>query len=223
VNGLELTGRARTHVVAVETSGALHKNAVAPFLALCRAARAAGFELRAISSFRDFDRQLIIWNAKYNGERALLDDAGRPLEPLGMAPQERIEAILRWSALPGASRHHWGTDLDLIDVRAIPPDYSVQLIPAEFQPGGPFAAAFDWLQAHAARFGFFRPFRGELSGVGAEPWHFSFAPEAMNARRDLSPGVLREALETAPLAGKETVLAQLPQLHARYVAAIDWP
>ena len=38
-----------------------------------------------------------------------------------LSPAERIEAILRWSALPGASRHHWGTDLDLIDAHAIQP------------------------------------------------------------------------------------------------------
>ncbi len=224
MNALELTGRTRSHVVtASNTSATLHKNAVAPFQALCRAARAAGFELRAISSFRDFDRQLTIWNGKYTGERPLADEAGLPLDSARLAPRERIAAILRWSALPGASRHHWGTDLDLIDVLAIPADYSVQLTAAEFLPGGPFAAVFDWLQAHAARFGFFRPFRGELSGVAAEPWHFSFAPEAMRAHRDLTLEVLNEALATAQLCGREAVLADLAQLHARYVAAIDWP
>ena len=55
--------------------------------------------------------------------------------------RERIEAILPWSALPGASRHHWGTDVDLIDRKATPPGYRVQLTPEEFEPGGPFAAA----------------------------------------------------------------------------------
>jgi LAS superfamily LD-carboxypeptidase LdcB len=230
VNALELTGRARTHVVALATTpaaaqipGILHEHAVRPFLALCRAARAAGFELQAISSFRDFERQLGIWNAKYKGERALLDAAGLPLDGERLQPAERIDAILGWSALPGASRHHWGTDLDLIDRRAIPATQTVQLTPAEFAPGGPFAALADWLEVHAARFGFFRPFRGVLSGVRAEPWHFSFAPEAERARRALTPEVLREALESAPLLGKEVVLAQLERLHARYVVAIDWP
>jgi hypothetical protein len=62
-----------------------------------------------------------------------------------------------------------------------------------------------------------------LSGVQAEPWHFSFAPVAETARRALGPAVLRDALASAHLQGKEHVLARLDELHARYVAAIDWP
>ena len=83
----------------------------------------------------------------------------------------------------------------------------MQLTPEEFAPGGPFAALAEWLEVNAARFGFFRPFRGVLSGVQPEPWHFSFAPIAENARRGLSPAVLHEALAAAPLLGKEQVLA----------------
>jgi len=39
----------------------------------------------------------------------------------------------------------------------------------------------------------------------------------------LKPAVLRETLEGATLSGKEQVLERLDELHARYVAAIDWP
>ena len=81
----------------------------------------------------------------------------------------------------------------------------------------------EWLEVNAARFGFFRPFRGELSGVQPEPWHFSFAPIAEKARRSLGPAVLRAAIAGAPLLGKEAVLARLDELHARYVATIDLP
>jgi len=59
--------------------------------------------------------------------------------------------------------------------------------------------------------------------VEPEPWHFSFAPIAENARRALTPAVLREAIVAAPLLGKEEVLARLDELHTRYVASIDWP
>jgi hypothetical protein len=59
--------------------------------------------------------------------------------------------------------------------------------------------------------------------VQAEPWHFSFAPVAETARRALSPSVLRAALAAAPLQGKDQVMSRLEELHARYVAAIDWP
>jgi LAS superfamily LD-carboxypeptidase LdcB len=224
LNALELTGQARTHVVAAPDLGtALHVHVIAPFMNLRRAARAAGIDLKPVSGFRDFHRQLSIWNAKFSGDQPLYDAAGRALDASRMSPLERIGAILRWSALPGASRHHWGTDLDLIDANAAAPGYRVQLSPAEFSPPGPFAPLAEWLETHAARFGFFRPFRGVLSGVQAEPWHFSFAPVAETARRALSPSVLQAALNAAPLEGKDYVMSRLDELHARYVAAIDWP
>ena len=224
MNDGELTGQVRTHIADVsEPACALHTQVVAPWLSLRRAALADGFDLVPHSSFRDFSRQLMIWNGKFSGERPILDASGLPLDAGGLRPAERIEAILLWSALPGASRHHWGTDLDLIDRRATPPNYQVQLTPEEFARGGPYAPLAGWLEANAARFGFFRPFRGILSGVQPEPWHFSFAPLAENARRSLTPAVLRKAIVAAPLLGKEQVLERLDALHARYVTAIDWP
>ncbi|HEY3656857.1 MAG TPA: M15 family metallopeptidase [Steroidobacteraceae bacterium] len=224
MNALELTGQARTHVVAApDLDSELHAHVIAPLVNLRRAALAAGFDLKPVSGFRDFDRQLSIWNAKFSGARPLYDAAGGALDASQMSPSERIGAILRWSALPGASRHHWGTDVDLIDASAAAPGYRVQLVPEEFSPPGPFAPLAEWLETHAARFGFFRPFRGVLSGVQAEPWHFSFAPVAETARRALSPSVLRAALAAAPLQGKDQVMSRLEELHARYVAAIDWP
>jgi LAS superfamily LD-carboxypeptidase LdcB len=224
VNPDELTGQVRTHIAAVsDPACSLHEHVVVPFLNLRRAARADGFDLVPQSSFRGFSRQLAIWNGKFSGERPMLDASGRPIGTAELSVQQRVDAILLWSALPGASRHHWGTDVDLIDVRAIAPDYRVRLTPEEFAPGGPFAKLAGWLDANAARFGFFRPFRGVLSGVQPEPWHFSFAPIAENARRELSPAILHEALAAAPLLGKEEVLARLDELHARYVARIDWP
>ena len=220
----ELTGQSRTHVVSVaDPPCTLHVHVVTPFMNLHRAARADGFDLKAVSAFRDFDRQLAIWNGKFSGEKPLYDAAGRAIDASQLPPPERIAAILRWSALPGASRHHWGTDIDLIDANALAPGYRVQLSAEEYSGSGPFAPLATWLEVHAARFGFFRPYRGVLSGVQAEPWHFSFAPVAETARRALDPSVLRAALDSASVMGREHILARLTELHARYVAAIDWP
>ncbi|MGC2029188.1 MAG: M15 family metallopeptidase [Steroidobacteraceae bacterium] len=224
MNDGELTGQSRTHIADVsDPDCALHNHVVKPFLNLRRAALADGFDLVPQSSFRDFSRQLTIWNQKFSGARPMVDAAGLPLDTNKLDAAERIEAILLWSALPGASRHHWGTDVDLIDRHAVAPGFRVELTPQEFEPGGPFAALAEWLADNAARFGFFRPFRGVLSGVQPEPWHFSFAPIAENARRRLTPGVLHRAIAAAALLGKDAVLARLDELHARYVAAIDWP
>jgi LAS superfamily LD-carboxypeptidase LdcB len=224
VTPAELTGRARGHVEELDAPRCvLHVQVRTPFLRLRAAASRAGFDLVPQSSYRDFDRQLRIWNAKFNGEAAVNDLSGRPVETLALTPAQRIDAILVWSALPGASRHHWGTDIDLIDRAAIPPGYQVQLVAEEFVPSGPFGPLSAWLEANAARFGFFRPYRGVLSGVQAEAWHFSFAPLAEPARRALRVNDLRDALREAPLAGKNCVLERLEELHERYVARIDWP
>ena len=224
MNDGELTGQAQTHISDLaDPECRLHAQVAKPFLNLRRAARADGIDLVPMSSFRDFSRQLTIWNGKFSGTRPMYDATGAELDAAALAPMQRIEAILLWSALPGASRHHWGTDLDLVDRNAAAAGYQIKLTREEFAPGGPFARLDQWLEANAARFGFFRPFKGERSGVQPEPWHFSFAPIAEQARRDLSPAVLHAAIAGAPLLGKELVLARLEELHARYVARIDLP
>jgi LAS superfamily LD-carboxypeptidase LdcB len=224
VNAGELTGQVRTHVAAVaEPDCTLHTQVIAPFLNLRRAALADGIDLVPLSSFRDFSRQLDIWNAKFSGGKPLFSADGATLDALALAPQDRIDAILLWSALPGASRHHWGTDIDLIDRNAPSDGYRDKLTRETFAPGGPFAPLSQWLENHAARFGFFRPFQGLRSGVQPEPWHFSFAPIAENARRALSAAVLRSVISAAPLQGKELILGRLDELHQRYVARVDLP
>lgn len=224
MNPAELTGQARTHVSAIaDPACVLNTATIAPFLGLRRTAAAAGFDLIPVSGFRDFSRQLLIWNGKFAGERLMRDADGAPLDAGSLAPGERVDAILLWSALPGASRHHWGTDLDFIDARAVAPGYEPQLTPEEFAASGPFARLGEWLESEAPRFGFFRPFRGVRSGVRPEPWHFSFAPAAEPARRRLTPAVLHDAIAAAPLLGKEWVLPRIEELHARYVATVEIP
>lgn len=224
MNAAELTGRSGAHLAEIpELSARVHAHAITALRSLRALAKEAGFDLVPWSAFRDFERQMTIWNGKYTGERALFSPTGERLDVQAMTALERVTAILRWSALPGASRHHWGSDLDLVDRNAIPKGYAVQLTPEEFSPGGPFAALGTWLDEHAARFGFFQPFRGLRSGVQPEPWHFSFAPVAEPARRQLTPGILYATLAAAPLCGKDYVLAHIDELHARYVARIDWP
>src|SRR5262245_36612049 len=116
MNELELTGRARTHIIDLELPRCgLHYEVVAAFLSMRDAAASAAVDLQPRASFRDLNAQLSIWNAKWRGERALFDRSGQPLEYKGLQPSMLLDAILTWSALPGGSRHHWGSDLDVID------------------------------------------------------------------------------------------------------------
>jgi|SRR5580658_3599487 LAS superfamily LD-carboxypeptidase LdcB len=220
----QLTGRTRGHVLELaELQCTLQPDAARGFLALRAAALAEGIDLAAASSFRDFGRQLAIWNDKFRGRRALLDRDGSPLDPSIMTAGEIVRAILHWSALPGASRHHWGTEIDVIDGAALAQGSKPQLVPAEYAAGGPFARLDRWLAANAEDYGFFRPYDRDRGGVQPEPWHLSFAPVADAALRALTVPVLGDALRDAPLAGAEAVWPQLDDIHARYVRAVAAP
>ena len=220
MNALELTGRARTHVIEVPELGcSVHRDVVAPLLDLAAAARAeAGIELSVVSAFRDFGRQCDIWNAKWRGERALLDRSGRPLAAQGLDTDARIDAILAWSALPGASRHHWGTDLDVIDRAALPSGYRPQLVPQEYEPGGVFGRLGAWLAASIGRFGFYRPYSRDLGGVQPEPWHLRHAATARPACAALTVEVMAEAIGSAEIEGRARLLERMADIRARFVA-----
>jgi len=220
----ELTGSVRTHVQAhAEVSGVLHVAVVRPFLALRRAAAKAGIDLVAASSFRDFETQQRIWNEKWTGRRPLLDRAGVELQAVELKPLARVDAILTWSAAPGASRHHWGTDLDVYDRAAVAPGYRLRLTPDEYAPGGPFAALTAWLDEHMAEHGFYRPYQRDRGGVLPEPWHLSHWPTAREASRRLRIDTLRRAIEAAPVEGKSALLARLPRIYERYVRNVERP
>lgn len=221
---LELTGRARSHVLELaDPRCVLHRAVVGPWLALRAAAARDGIDLLPGSSFRDFGQQLRIWNAKFRGERALLDTAGEPLDAAALDEPALVEAILHWSALPGASRHHWGTEIDVIDAAALPAGQRPALVPAEYAAGGVFARLGAWLDACAGQFGFYRPYDSYRGGVQPEPWHLSYAPVARQAEALLTPELLAEALAGADLAGQGAVLARLGDIHARYVRAVATP
>ncbi|HEV7431973.1 MAG TPA: M15 family metallopeptidase [Steroidobacteraceae bacterium] len=218
---LELTGRARTHVQSVDELGCvLHPQAASALLALRGAAKKTGIELHAVSGFRDFEHQLAIWNGKFSGARALLSAQNRPLQAEELGEAERVAAILVWSALPGASRHHWGTDCDVIDRSALDRGAPVELLSTDYGPGGRYARLSSWLSAHAHHYGFFLPYDRDRGGVQPEPWHLSFAPVADPALTAMSVELLTEAVASAPLAGRDTVVAELPHLYKRYVTAV---
>ncbi|HEX9562799.1 MAG TPA: M15 family metallopeptidase [Gemmatimonadaceae bacterium] len=220
-----LSGQTETHLCSAaheEWLGArIHRDAVEPFRTLRVAAADAGFDLAILSGFRSFERQLSIWNRKATGQLAVLDSDARPLDISALDRKELVFAILRWSALPGASRHHWGTDIDVYDAAAMPPRYEVELTPAEVDAGGLFAPLHDWLDERitsASASGFFRPYDRDRNGVAPERWHLSYAPLAMTYSHAIAPKLLRQAIEPADMVLKETVLEHVEEIYERFVA-----
>jgi LAS superfamily LD-carboxypeptidase LdcB len=224
LNDLELTGRARTHVVQRDDlCAAIHPEALDAFLAMKADAAGVGIDISITSAFRDFEAQQRIWNLKWSGERPLYGPDGNLREHAALAPEALMEAILCWSALPGGSRHHWGTEIDVVDRAAMPEGYRVQLLPSEAAPGGLFYPLHCWLDEHMARYGFFRPYRTDRGGVHPEAWHLSYAPASAAALQTLTPALLAEAVRSSDMLGKDLVLERIEELHARYVANIDPP
>lgn len=166
----------------------VEKNTLQAFLLLQQEAKKAGFDLAMVSSYRDFSRQALIWNGKAKGLRDLLDASGRPLLHSQLNPQQLLEAILLWSAVPGLSRHHWGSDIDIFDASAMALN-EVQLTPAEVEAGGLCAELHRWLDdsiVNNQSFGFFRPYSNQACKVAEEKWHLSYWPVAKQMEQALS-------------------------------------
>jgi LAS superfamily LD-carboxypeptidase LdcB len=209
---------------AARIGARVHVEVVTAFLNLRAAAADEGFDLAVLSGFRNFEQQRSIWNRKAKGELAVLDSAARPIDITMLTAKALVFAILRWSALPGASRHHWGTDLDVYDAAAVPRDYEVQLVPAEVDAGGVFGPLHAWLDARIASdaaFGFLRPYDADRGGVAPERWHLSYAPVARSCARILTRDVLRETIERADLLLRDTVLHHLDEIFDRFVVNIN--
>ncbi|CAI0716567.1 D-alanyl-D-alanine carboxypeptidase family protein [Serratia marcescens] len=217
INAEMLTGRSTEHLAPLSGNHRLQPQAVNAFLAMQQAAREAGFDLQPASTFRDFDRQLAIWNGKFCGQRPVLDKDSRPIDVAPLPAAERCEAILRWSALPGASRHHWGSDLDVYDPSLLPEGKKLQLEPWEYEEGGYFAPLNQWLTAHMAEFGFYRPFTEDSGGVAVEPWHLSYRPLAQEAEHLLTPALLLAAWQDKEVAGAEWLERHLPSIFSRFI------
>ena len=219
-----LTGQDESHLCSAEVANRLtvsvHRNVVDPFDELRNAAANEGFDVAILSGFRSFGRQLSIWNRKARGELAVLDSNAQPLDITTLSDQQLVFAILRWSALPGASRHHWGTDLDVYDANARPAGYDVELIPNEYDGEGMFSPFSRWLDQRIASrtsFGFFRPYDRDRNGVAPERWHVSYGPLARDYEQMLSVDVLRRTIRAADMLLKDVALSHLDEIVDRFV------
>lgn len=202
-----------------ELNSRFHPATLAAVLDLRARAAKFDFDLRIASSFRSFERQLLIWNNKALGLRPVLDSTGAPLDVHRLSDREKVFAILRWSALPGASRHHWGSDFDVYGASCIDANYQVQLTVAETETGGPFAEFHRWLDVELQQSNcqFYRPYAEDRGGIAPEPWHLSYAPLAKNYAQLFTLDVLREQLEQVPLELKDTVLENLDEIFQCYI------
>ncbi|OEF23984.1 M15 family metallopeptidase [Vibrio rumoiensis] len=221
----QLTGLTQTHLTSVlvgEKTFLIHK-AIKPALeGLIQDARVNGFEFSIASSFRDYDRQAEIWNNKFSGQRAILDSNSQPLNPVLLTDLEKTIAIMRWSALPGASRHHWGCELDVYARNCLPKDVTLQLEPWEYQSGHQ-AEFSQWLTQALSTFEFYLPYQQDLGGVAIEPWHISHQTVSSNMLAQMTEEKLALIWKQYPFLGVETVLDNIETLYNRFITNITFP
>jgi len=151
----------------------VHQSIKQDLLNLFSTVKKDGLEIAIISSFRSFEQQLSIWNDKWQGHRPVYSRHGRLLNIDKMSDVEKYKAISLWSALPGLSRHHWGTDLDVFLAEPIQSGYKVKLMPQEFSKNGVCSELNSWMDKNLNGYGFFRPYRSFQQGISEEPWHIS--------------------------------------------------
>ena len=144
----------------------MHKEAAASFKRMKTAAAKENIAIEVVSAYRSFERQKEIFERKY-----------ADFTSDGLPPLEAIKKIIEYSTIPGTSRHHWGTDLDLIDANGSPRPQSV-LQAKHFHGDGPFCKLKEWLNENAAEFGFYEVYtnNAQRNGFKYEPWHMSYAP-----------------------------------------------
>lgn len=135
------------------------------------------------SSTRNWFSQKLIWERKW--------ELYRKRNPR-LSDREIALLILRYSSMPGTSRHHWGTDFD------------INILRNDYYESGEGKKLYTWLRANAGRFGFCQPYTaGRTSGYAEERWHWSYVPVASELQRQWN---IHFQVEPSRMAGRHSFL-----------------
>jgi LAS superfamily LD-carboxypeptidase LdcB len=151
-----------------------------------------GIDIEIVSSYRSFEHQKRIWTRKYSKYISQ-----------GFSPQVAIDKIIEYSTIPGTSRHHWGTDIDIIDgSKAKPKDV---LLTQHFKKEGIYHALKKWLDINAGDYGFYLVYTNdsERRGFKYEPWHYSYTSTSSKMLNEFLKISLKEMLLEEEIVGSE--------------------
>lgn len=158
-----LTGRG--DLTLVGNSFKLQKEVFDAFQEMKKAALKEGITIKIVSGYRSFNRQKSIWNRKYNKYIAQ-----------GLSPDAALQKIIEYSTIPGTSRHHWGTDIDIIDASVKMPKNL--LSESNYSENGVYFNLKKWMDKNAETYGFYLVYTNTTSrkGFKYEPWHYTYKP-----------------------------------------------
>ena len=186
-----IIGKSQSNLVG--DSIRLEVNTYKAFKKMEAAAKRDGIYLKIVSAYRGFERQKLIWNNKY--EKFTND--------FSLEPEKAISEIIRFSTLPGTSRHHWGTDIDIIDGNF--PDEENVLVSEKFEKDGLFYKVKNWLDNNSENFGFYLTYTNDKNrkGFEFEPWHYSYKPVSVKYYRALIKTDLKKIIQNLDINGSD--------------------
>jgi D-alanyl-D-alanine carboxypeptidase len=142
----------------------IRKEVMEKFLKMSESEKKEGINFKIVSATRNFEAQKTIWERKWTGKQKV---SGVFL-PENMNSREKAEKILKYSAMPGTSRHHWGTDVDFNSVEN------------EYWETAQGKKEYKWLLKHAHEYGFCQVYSAKgkkrPNGYEEEKWHWSYMP-----------------------------------------------
>ncbi|MBZ9627474.1 M15 family metallopeptidase [Psychroflexus sp. CAK1W] len=147
--------------------------------------------LKIVSGYRSFERQKEIWEWKF---KHFVETK---------TPAEAISEIMTYSSIPGTSRHHWGTDIDLIDESVLAPGGDL-LLREHYHGDAAFSKMKTWMKTHSSDFGFELVYTRDerRTGFNYEPWHYTYAPKAKTYLELQSRNKYRKAWNKLEFEGK---------------------
>lgn len=186
-----IIGKSQSNLVG--DSIRLEVNTYKAFKKMEAAAKRDGIYLKIVSAYRGFERQKLIWNNKY--EKFTND--------FSLEPEKAISEIIRFSTVPGTSRHHWGTDIDIIDGNF--PDEENVLVSEKFEKDGLFYKLKNWLDNNSENFGFYLTYTNDKNrkGFEFEPWHYSYKPVSVKYYRALIKTDLKKIIKSLDINGSD--------------------
>ena len=173
----------------------LEKETYSAFIKMKDAAEKDGIIIKLVSGFRDFYRQQMIWNNKYK----------KFTNEFSLDGPTAIKEIIRFSTIPGTSRHHWGTEIDIIDKNF--ENEKDLLISKKYEEGGIFNSLKKWMDKNSKRFGFYIVYDDDSNrpGFEYEPWHYTYKPVSDLYQREFLKLNLKSIISKTKVEGKEFI------------------
>lgn len=195
-----------------------HKDVISSLNALICHAATHGFEIAIASAYRSIERQALIIEEKFTGKRAVLNEQEQRIDISTLNPYQKIQKICLFSALPGLSRHHLGSDFDIYPKNLLPTNASLQLTAYEYSKDGYFYPFLVYMKQNLAKFGFYHPYQGQH--MGYEPWHISHKSLANTLLKNFSLDKLLAFYQSSNFLYKNEAISYA-KLHYKQMLALD--